>query len=123
MSKNPKIAKLASNPPRWANLVPNLSKWPQIVEVAWLMCAGSIITPWKVCVYKNGCLDSQCNINCTKSSQIWAKSHSSAPSQLACPHSMNGRAPGMMRVHMWLLTELEFSCGCERPIMTWHMSN
>ena len=48
--ENPKISKLASNPPRWANIVPNLSKWPQIDEVACMMCAGSIITPWKVCV-------------------------------------------------------------------------
>ena len=48
-------------------------------------------------------LESQCNINCTKSSQIWEKSYSSAPSQLACPHSMNGSAPEIMAVHMWLL--------------------
>ena len=48
-------------------------------------------------------LDSQCNINCTKSSQIWAKSHSSALSQLSCPHSMNGSAPEMMEAHMWLV--------------------
>ena len=47
-------------------------------------------------------LDSECNINCTKSSQIWEKSLSSAPSQLAYPHSMNGSAPEMMDVHMWL---------------------
>ena len=47
-------------------------------------------------------LDSQCNINCTKSSQIWAKSHSSTPSQLAYPHSMNGSEPRIMDVHMWL---------------------
>ena len=48
-------------------------------------------------------LESQCNINCTKSSQIWAKSHSSTPSQLGCPHSMNGSALSMMVVQTWLV--------------------
>ena len=51
---------------------------------------------------KLGGLESQCNINCTKSSEIWGKSHSSTPSQLVCPHSMNGSTLEMMDVNMWL---------------------
>ena len=42
-------------------------------------------------------------IQCTKSTQNWEKSTSSAPSQLSCPHSMNGSTPEMMRVKMWLV--------------------
>ena len=37
-------------PPRWANLIPNLSKWPRTAEVAWMMCSRSTITPWTVWV-------------------------------------------------------------------------
>ena len=50
-----------------------------------------------------GGLESQGGIKCTKSSQKWTKSTSSAPSQPRCPHSMNGRAPKMMRTHMWMV--------------------
>ena len=47
-----------------------------------------------------GGLESQGGIKCTKSRQKWTKSTSSAPSQPKCPHSVNGSAPEMMRVHM-----------------------
>ena len=42
-------------------------------------------------------------IKCTKSAQNWTKSTSSAPSQPNCPHSMNGSAPEMMRVYMYMV--------------------
>ena len=49
-----KIAKMASNPPRWANLIPNHPKQPGIVHLSWMMCCGPIITPWTAWVWKNG---------------------------------------------------------------------
>ena len=49
-----KIAKMASNPPRWANHVPNHPKQPRIVELSGMMCCGPIITPWTTWVWKNG---------------------------------------------------------------------
>ena len=45
-----KISKMASNPPRWANLIPNHPKQPQIAELSWMMCFGPLITPWIVWV-------------------------------------------------------------------------
>ena len=50
-----------------------------------------------------GGLESQCGIKCTKSSQKWTKSTSSAPIQPSYPHSMNGSAPEMMRAHNWMV--------------------
>ena len=54
-----------------------------------------------------GGLESQCVINCTKSSKKWIKSTSSTPSQPNCPHSMNGSTPAMMRAHMWMVLVVE----------------
>ena len=50
-----------------------------------------------------GGLESLGGIKCTKSSQNWKKSTSSAPSQPNCPHSMNGSASEMMRENMWMV--------------------
>ena len=50
-----------------------------------------------------GGLESLGGIKCTKSTQNWTKYTSSAPSQQKCPHPMNGSAPEIMGVHMWLV--------------------
>ena len=49
-----KIAKMASNPPKWANHVPNHPKMPRIAKLTWMMCFGWIITPWTMWVWKIG---------------------------------------------------------------------
>ena len=50
---------------------------------------------------KIGGLEALGGIKCTKSAQNWTKYPYSTLGQQKCPHSVNGTAPTMMKMHMW----------------------
>ena len=100
LSVHVKLAKLASIPPRWAKIAPTQPKWSWMEVGTWMKWLGEIMTPWNMWVWK---------IRWLRGSRVhwmlqnWTKYTSSAPSQPSFPHSMNGTAPAMMRVHIWLV--------------------